>query len=541
MNVPLPYAAAGASLDRPLDDHDALATLRAVALICTGLAAAVQLMFHADVVDNTLTTLLAAATSVVGFMHVLRADRFRVAPASALLVLFYTLTAAAGALLAKTIEGTGVAHRLSDPVPTFTILFVSQVTLLLADRAYLQGRALQRMRHWLTRRIVARVGLLAWPSDLGLWLLGFLGIAATVIGGSDHESAASFGSGTIVFKLVRGFGFFKFAPFLILFRNGLSGAPSRVSPTVVPALAAYFAVLVGVSFITNSRSTFADAIPTVGICILVTLAYGLIPPSQLKPGRLLLIALVGGIAGLLLSRVALAMVVARDYRYFLDASALVHLTIEALFNSEWLEAARAKMDSTVNTADYSEVYVDNRFFSRFLMTKFHDNIVHYGELLGPDQLSEYRQFMLDRLYGTLPDPFLRALGINLNKEELVISNGDYLIYLADGWGLGGFKTGSMFGEMYTVWGWYFPIMLVLVAWLLFVVYDSLAAVTSTGRPVVAPLLLLVVWNLVGTTAAFGLGAETVVSPVAGVLRGLPQNIVLYLVAAWGVRAVFGRR
>ena len=39
-------------------------------------------------------------------------------------------------------------------------------------------------------------------------------------------------------------------------------------------LGAYFVLLVGISFATNSRSTFADAVPTIGICVLLAKGLG---------------------------------------------------------------------------------------------------------------------------------------------------------------------------------------------------------------------------------------------------------------------------
>ena len=164
------------------------------------------------------------------------------------------------------------------------------------------------------------------------------------------------------------------------------------------------------------------------------------------------------------------------------------------------------MESSVFFADYSETYVDGRFFARFLLTKFHDNILYYFSLMGPDQISSYKEFMLDRLAGTLPDPLLRLFGIALDKKDLVVSNGDYVIYLVDGWGLGGFKTGSLVAEVYGMFGWLlYPFVMMASALLLFVFHDAFVMVTKHRRLAFSPLILLLIWNLVGTTAAFGLG------------------------------------
>ncbi len=499
-------------------------------------AGVLQVLFFSHVEDNLLSTLLALVSSLIGVTYALNAPRFRAQPVSALILLFYTTTATAGALLVKGLEWSPLAERLQVPVTTFSVLFATQLVLLLADQAYGRSPPLHAMRRFVSQRLLQPLGLMRWPSDAELWALGLIGCTSVLLTGTDYESGASFGLASAGSKLIRAFGFLKYAPFLIPFRDALSGFPSRVR-VPVPALAAYFTALVAISFATNSRSTFADAIPTVGICALVALALGRLDMRRIPPGKALLFALAAAAAGVLLSRVALAMVVVRDFRYSLDASSLVSMTFEALSNSEWLETAKSKMDSSVNVGNYSEHYVDSRFFARFLLTKFHDNMLYYFSLFGSDHLIAYKEFMLDRLAATLPDPLLRQFGININKQDLVVSNGDYVVYMIDGWGMGGFKTGSMVAEVYAIFGWAFPLVIAACALLLFVFHDAFVAQSPGGRTAFAPLIILLIWNLCGTTAAFGLGAETVTAIPAGIARGLPQNVLVYALAALAVRGI----
>lgn len=525
----------------PPRDH--LRAIRQGYCALVGAAAAVQVLFFPRAEDNLATTLLALASSLLGIAYALDSRRFRAYPVSALILLFYTTTATSGALLVKSLEWSPLVDRLTVPLTTFSVLLATQVLLLLADRLYLRMQPLHALRRAISRRLLLPLGVMRWPGDAELWLLGLLGCVSVLLTGTDYESGASFGMASAGAKVLRAFGFLKFAPFLIPFRDALSGVPSR---TRVPlaGLGAYFALLVGISFATNSRSTFADAVPTVGICMLVALALGRLDLRRVSPAKLLLLGLAAVVLSSLLSRVALAMVVVRDYRYNIDAGMLVSMTLEALFNSEWLQAAKAKMDTATYVANYSENYVDSRFFARFLLTKFHDNMLYYFSLFGPDHLASYKGFMFDRLAATLPDPLLRQFGIAIDKQDLVVSNGDYVVYMIDGWGLGGFKTGSMIAEVYAVYGWFFPLVIVACGLLLYAFHDAFVMPTAADRLAVSPLIILLIWNLVGTTAAFGLGAETVTAIPAGIARGLPQNVLVYAVAIVLVRAavrLVGRR
>jgi hypothetical protein len=500
------------------------------------LTTVVQLAVFGKVEDNVASTVIACASSILGILYALDAKRFRTYPISALTLLFFTTTATSGALLVKTMEWSALSDRLSLPVTTFAVMAAAQVSIIAGDLVYLRFKPFRTFHAFIARRALVPWGVMRWPTDLELWILGALGLFSVLTTGTDHESAATFGMGGAGAKLIRAWGFLKFAPFLIPFRDSLSGFPSRIrTPWIL--LAIYFVGLIGISFATNSRSTFADAVPTIGACVLLAIGVGRIDIRRIPISRIVILAIVALVASSLLSRVALAMVVVRDYRGVVDTPALVRLTLEALFNSEWLAVAKSKMDVENNIGDYSETYVDSRFAARFLLTKFHDNIIYFFSLMGPDHIAAYKEFMFDRLAATLPDPILHKLGLNIDKSDLMISNGDYTVYIVDGWGLGGYKTGSMIGEVYGVFGWAMVPVMMGATLMLFAAYDSFAVRTAAGRLAFSPMIILLIWSLIGTTASFGYGAESVTAIPAGIVRGIPQNILCYVVTAWIARSI----
>ena len=95
----------------------------------------------------------------------------------------------------------------------------------------------------------------------------------------------------------------------------------------------------------------------------------------------------------------------------------------------------------------------------------------------------------------------------------------------------------MIAEAFGFFGWWFPVVIIGSGLLLFVFHDAFAMATPYGGMAVSPLVLLLIWNLCGTTAAFGLGAETVASVMSGVVRNLPQNALIYALAAWAAHQV----
>ena len=57
----------------------------------------------------------------------------------------------------------------------------------------------------------------------------------------------------------------------------------------------------------------------------------------------------------------------------------------------------------------------------------------------------------DSVRRTLPDPILRQLSMQIDKRDLIVSNGDYIIYHVDGRGPGGFETGPIISEVVRVY------------------------------------------------------------------------------------------
>jgi hypothetical protein len=110
--------------------------------------------------------------------------------------------------------------------------------------------------------------------------------------------------------------------------------------------------------------------------------------------------------------------------------------------------------------------------------------------------------------------------------------GDYLSYLGGAGDLGGYKTGSAFGHGLAMFGIYFPLLYFLICPILFLATDVLSYRTPQGHVLISTLGMLGIWKLF----QYGITTESLQGFFMMVVRGVPQNILIYLFALWIARS-----
>jgi hypothetical protein len=169
--------------------------------------------------------------------------------------------------------------------------------------------------------------------------------------------------------------------------------------------------------------------------------------------------------------------------------------------------------------------VASPLIARLVETKFHDNALYFGSQVGAKGEEKLRDITGDFFWAALPDPALKSLEIDVDKKDLKFSMGDYISHLGGGGELGGFKTGSGFAQGNILFGYFFPLIYLLICPILFLAHDLLSYRSANGRVFLSTLGMLGIWKLF----QYGISAESLQYIFMGVVRGLPQNIILYLV------------
>lgn len=478
-----------------------------------------QISIFYEISINLFCTLLAATASLGAAVMIFSPVVFRNAPIPVLMTLFFNISALSGPLVFKTFEGDAVTSNLLVPTTTFSVLVVAQLVILGALGVYVKFKPFRDMREFLAERILNPIGIFWWPSDAAFWFMGGIGLTATFLIGTDTESV----NPGVVTKIFGGLQLFRYAPFMVIFR-GLSGTVGVISNNKFIAVGIFFCFLVFAGLVQNSRGVFVDAGMMCACAAILCIARGIVPLRLLKISHLIVIVLVCFFIYTVMTKLALAMVSIRSFRGSVDYMDLVALSIEAFFDPKISNAYEVSEESAVFVGGYGENYISSRLLSRLLMIKFHDNMFYYLSFMNDDNIKYLIGNSIDRLIGIFPQPALDILNINIVKNDMRNSFGDYVIYLVDGWGLGGYKTGSMISNLYALTGIFFPGLMFFGSLILFVVYDAFRLGDNFS-----PVLGLIVWSVVGTLGGMGFNSESLVNVISGIFRTIPQIIFLYLV------------
>jgi len=159
--------------------------------------------------------------------------------------------------------------------------------------------------------------------------------------------------------------------------------------------------------------------------------------------------------------------------------------------------------------------------ARLIQTKYVDNTL----ALKGVRNGRYSDYMWDitikKLKALLPTPAFKVFGIRLNKEDLEFSMGDEMQHVEYGSFLGRYVTGSEIGHGFGLMG---PFIFVAAVPLFLVVYIALQSLTMTSRGyvVITPVILLQMIQVYYLACN-----DSLLTPVSFILRGLPQDILLY--------------
>jgi hypothetical protein len=181
---------------------------------------------------------------------------------------------------------------------------------------------------------------------------------------------------------------------------------------------------------------------------------------------------------------------------------------------------------------YDEQYLPSPVLSRFIDTKFHDNTLFYGSILTDANLESLGSTTFNQIMAVLPDPVLRAFGININKYEIQYSVGDYITNLSYGLPLGGYKTGSALGQGISLFGFLFYPLYFVIALILFTLNEAQRRIEPDGSLNICPVILISAFYLFLT----GLTAESLAT-LSNILRIIPQNIIVFAAMYWLARRV----
>lgn len=505
------------------------------------ISAFIQLIFHFSVPENLLAVSLVWISSAFTVSYTLESERFHRNPISVLLVLGFNFVSLSGALIAMTMSMHALVDYLMVPRSTFIHLACAQMTLIAAHWLYEKLPIFASISRGIREAVLRPLGAFEIPSNLQLWIMGLIGCTAVLVTRAGSFAQEKIFTGEDVgTKAVASLTFLLAAPFLMPILSRLKQHSDNSRGSYIWPLLAYFAVIVVVGSFANTRSVFADAIATLGLGMMLVFALGRVPVNTSTVTKAAAIALIALLVLPFISRIATAMVLVREARDSVGGMDLFILSVQAFFDDDriyaYVEDAKVRM-----LGEYSEFYIDNPLMARLIITKFHDNMFYFAQAYMPADVELLWTHFFARVVAYLPQPLIDFLGLGVDKADYVFSIGDYMFYLSTGYGLGGYRTGSMIAEGFSIAGIAFPVLLCVMAIACFVVYDSFYDLKEKSKNPLSPIILLQIWYLFGGVAGSVFGAEGLSKVIGGIVRGLPQSIIAYVAVIFFVNLFFLNR
>ncbi|PLP97069.1 hypothetical protein [Cupriavidus pauculus] len=496
--------------------------------------------------QNIVCALLILIGGNLGVLTMGRRDLLRNYPISTLIVLGYTLSYFLLPPVATLLEWKPITHNLNHAELINIHALVCLIFVLGAHVIYRNSRLTASIRKALTLRVLTPLGYFRVPGNTQYMILGGIGLAAMayqvfVLGSAREELLGADNKFMqAMFPLV-------YLPYCILIRPVVGARQLRTSLQWKLVLGAYTAALLLVSMGSNSRSAFLLGITSIGIAWLYGVVTGSVTTRLIRARNLILL---GGVALILqgpVADLATSMVIVRDERRDLAAAALLEATMNTMQDSRAI-AERRQLDNS-KSYDWDEYYVDNLFLARLSNLKFSDESLDLALRQDASAKVNLRNLEWQSVLSVFPRPVIDTLGLPVDKELVSTSSGgDLMLFTTTGDydALRGFRTGSIFGSGYALFGWLYPFLVALAAIPIFTLADTQTTRVPNPdtRPSAPPWIpafnsfnavRLFAWLFFLTSAATGV--ESMAGLSRYIMRGWLETLMIYSMAYWFSYAV----
>jgi hypothetical protein len=499
---------------------------------------------------NVACVLMALVVSLLYTRIFPRIELIQAYPLSTISAYMFGFTNMTLPLVVSTLELRPMARNLILPIEDFGFMAILAAVVVIVYQIYRASAALQETRQFLTRRINSKLGLFRAPDATQLWVLGAFGLLCLFYQAFSLSAKGAIGQGSIVQKIVVEMVPFAYAPFLIPLRSLYSRQPFQASKALIVALMAHFGIILTAAVLRNDRSDFAMVPVIVLFSVIVGVLTLRIRIRKVNYRVLVPVLFTILVVYPLLADMALAMYVVRRIYSKQGARQQIGLTWDMFQQRDKLHEYLDLLSQT-KTQSYDESYYNkgNVFLERFANMKYHDNGLVFAKTFNERQRADLWDFTVGNALSEIPAPLLSVIGVQIDKKDYnTMSMGDYFYYLSTGRGVGGFRVGSYIAHGYVLIGYFFFPLFGVVMLGYFVFFDSLTHRFAVRRryladggarivsrmaystPIFAPIVLL---NILSVLNPYRLGSFTDIPMF--LLRGMPQQIVMYSLLAWGTR------
>lgn len=426
--------------------------------------------------DNLVASALLLCGAFVGLFYSINRQLLSEYPLSTLAVLGYAISFFVIPPIGQLLGFNSILHNLTHHILVWVYGLIGMVALVVAHYAYRIFSPYASARWSLANHVYRPLRFFEMPDPLQFWLMGFMGIAATLA----NMRLMHNGETTTLSSIMRVFQPLIYTPYFLAFPNLLD---PRYEPKRQPirfSLIAYSILAIAVALMGNSRSFMLTGFASLALVYIYRVLAGTISPPRLTLRSFIALVVCVWIVTGPFTNMAASMVIVRKMRGSVSPRDLAKATWSVYRSGIAVKAIEAESNRSFHR--YDETYYDNIFLDRLGNVRFTDisiNATNAVTSLG--EVPYFRRIEFDRVIAILPEPFLRALDIHVDKKEVLSgSSEDFLYHLATGNPVAGFKTGSALVVLSATFGMMWPIYFILLSTLVFIVLDAQTDVTNLG-------------------------------------------------------------
>lgn len=480
-----------------------------------------------DSSSENIFSMIICLSALFIISHYFKNNKLYEFPCSSMVILGYTFSYFVFPIIATTMEGKPLVFNLLHPNEVFMASFSTYIGLLMAHLIYQTFNPFQLCRHWLSKNFVLRAGGFDANSESFLYFCGLIGLSCTafitfIFHNPENEAHPPY------IKFIQGFQPFAYMPYLILVRSLMGGVEKKISWYNL-FIYSLFIIFVGLG--RNSRAAIFMGFASCALAIIFAIWLGHKKTALFSWRQAFCATLVAMIVFGPVTQFATIMVENRSNRGSISNSELALKTLSSL--SE-VNSSPEKNIKIKNSSTWDEYYLDNALLARLCNLKYLDSTWHDAKKLKTISKLYVNNMEWQRNISILPQPLILALGLNVDKNKATgASMGDHIHYAAtdNKYVLGGFRTGSLITTAYILFGWYFPIVIGILAIPLFIICDSFSLQNSFNSLsyIISPIFLMNLFSLTFFLTSAATGAEGL-SPLVGLwFRSYLQWIFLFII------------
>ncbi|MBB3836415.1 hypothetical protein FHS57_000397 [Runella defluvii] len=475
--------------------------------------------------NNFIAVLTINISFYILIITTLKQSFFKNFPLSIFLIIGFFLTQLYLPLIFTLLEGNPVVFNLKLSNEVFLHSFLILITLIISHYVYRQFSYLHKNK---LRNILLRFDFFTPPSDTQIWIIGLIGVFATFYVYIYAKSALKLTGGSFD-KFIESLINFAYAPYFIGI-GIIYGRNEKINNNYLIKISVYTIIIFLVSVARNSRGAFMFGFTSLAYSYILCIGLGIKKANFFNKKNIILLIMSFWLIIGPISDLSTAMVAVRNQRHEVSSFNLLEMTIKAYENKTLLQ--QFKNNKSGDDSGWDEYYLNNVLLSRFCNIKFNDASLIEASKLNFKIDKGFQDFSINRTIAILPTPILTLLGIDLNKNLINYSFGDYLFakanYLGNDYSVIGVnRTGHISGTGMISFGWWYLLLLFIFIIPCYYIIDScyinLKSTISNGfEPRISLCILLAI-----NSVFIFLPSESVMTLPMFLTRGWIQMYILY--------------